>query len=84
MFVQWGSACHAPGWLAQVRWAQARLSSGILGLRNEGMLRGWVVVGGGAEGEGASLEASLFSSGEGKNASWRSHIHLVRQPNMGH
>lgn len=40
MFVQWGSACHAPGCLAQVRWAQARLSSGILGLRNECVLRG--------------------------------------------
>jgi hypothetical protein len=35
VFVQRGSACHAPGCLAQVHWAQARLSSGIVSPRNE-------------------------------------------------
>lgn len=75
VFVQPGSAYRTPGCLFQVHWAHASLSSGIVGLRNEGKSRGERCPTGNAA--SSNLEKP-------EHTSWRSYIYLVQEPNMGH
>lgn len=71
-----GSAREVPqiAW-SQVYWAPARLSSGTVGLRNEGSREGK---------RGLAGNVASCNLEKQEDASWHSHIYLVRQPRMGH